>query len=179
MNEEEIAKLAEKVSKGKPINIFIRIAGSVSALAGLLAMFLPFGKIMYYHPESVSLSQASKYGTTAILLLFAIVLGLVASLGNLYSMILVGKKKTTKAILLSIIGVVFGLIALILCTMYAEQFLWEIEYDCRMRVDRGIAYYASYICIFISLALNITSAIIVSLIHSGKTTVEKMFHGKS
>ena len=39
----------------------IRILTFVSALAGMMSMFLPFGKIMYYHPESFSIISLTKY----------------------------------------------------------------------------------------------------------------------
>ncbi len=176
MNENEITKLSEKVSKGKPLNIFLRVATFISVLTGLISMFLPFGKIMYYHPETFSVLNLSQYGVNNLLLLLSIVVGIGANLGFLSVINILNKNKAKKAIILNIVCSLFCFIALIICASVAESILWDVEYYCQMRVDKSIAYYTSYVCIFIPLVLNSVSAIIVTLINSGKITVEKMFN---
>lgn len=39
MNDLEINNLAERIAKGKPLNVLIRILTFVSALAGIMSMF--------------------------------------------------------------------------------------------------------------------------------------------
>lgn len=44
MNDLEINNLAERIAKGKPLNVLIRILTFVSALAGIMSMFFAFWK---------------------------------------------------------------------------------------------------------------------------------------
>ena len=178
MNENEIIKLTEKLCKGKPINIFIRVISAVSVISGLIAMFLPFGKVMYYHPETFSILNLGDYKTNNILLLLSIVIGLISTLIVVLSINWVEKRKISMTIKLNVLGTVLCFIMLLIFALAGEMALYNVESYCDMRVDKSIAYYAGYICLFIPLILNAVSGIIVFLISSGKVSVEKMFGEK-
>ena len=175
MNDLEINNLAERIAKGKPLNVLIRILTFVSALAGMMSMFLPFGKIMYYHPESFSIISLTKYNVNNLVLLMSIVIGICANLIMIMVEPMLNKKQTKKIVCLNIIGAIVCFFALICCVICAASSLYDVELFCDMRVDESIAYYTMYVCVFIPLVLNMTSAVIISLIKSGKVTVEKMF----
>ena len=175
MNENELALLSEKFSKGKPLNIFIRVIGAISCLIGLLTIFLPFGKIMYYHPEAFSLLDLPSYEVDNLLFLLAVVIGMASTLILMLSMNWLNCKDVKKMIRLNICAAILCFISLLIIALQGNIALYSVEKYCDFRVDPGIAYYTSYIGIFIPLVLNPVSAITVSLVTSGKVTVDKMF----
>ena len=171
----EIEKLSEMLSKGKPLNLFFRITCVISSLAGLLAMFLPFGQIMYYHPQGFSMLNLSAYDVNNLLVLFSTVVGMFANLVVVASLSWIEKGQAKKAVCAHILTSAFSLIALCIYTLNGEMALYGVESYCDMRVDASIGFFAPYVCIFIPLVLSAISAIIISLISSGKVTVEQMF----
>ena len=98
MNENGIATLSENLSKGKPLNILLRILVGVSALAGIASIFLPFGKVMYYHPETFSILNFSKYETGNLLILLSIVIGIIANFAPIASIKLLQEHRVKKVI---------------------------------------------------------------------------------
>lgn len=178
MEEKELLLLKEKFSKGKPLNILVRVIVAISVLATVLSSFLPFGKIMFWVSESFSISDLPDYDTSNLLILLSLLIGVISNFIPLISIEWLNKNQIKKIITASIITSILSFIALVVFKVSASQAIMDVESYCHLRVDEGIAYFTSYISIFLPLMLNLMMAICVSLISSGKVSVEKMFGAK-
>ena len=178
MKEKEFLLLKEKFSKGKPLNIFVRIIVGISVLAAVLSYFLPFGNIVFLVSESFSVLDLPDYDASNLLILASLLVGMFLNFIPVLSIQWLNKNQIKKIVPASIIASFFSFIALIAFSLSSLQAFMDVENFCHLRVDKGIAYFTSFISIFLPMMLNLLSSICVSLISSGKVSVEKMFGEK-
>lgn len=178
MEEKELLLLKEKFSNGKPLNIFVRIIAAISVLAAVLSYFLPFGSIVFLVSESFSVLDLPDYDASNLLILASLLIGIVSNFIPLLSIQWLNKNQIKKIVPASVIASVVSFIALIVFAVSALQAIMDVESFCHLRVDKGIAYFTSFISILLPMMLNLISSICVSLISSGKVSVEKMFGEK-
>ena len=157
----------------KKIRFCFNIPSLVIVLFWILFMALPIAKIMYFHPENVSVLKLTDYKLDSILPLLYSVLILLTGSGSSLWVSLLKKDKTKVAVALSIVCGVLALIFAMLLSFKCDDIILSLEELKQIRVDKGAAGTIMEIAGYVSAIYNVSFGVIIALLKNGKIKFNK------
>ena len=123
--------------ENKKVRFCLNIPSLVIVLFWILFMVLPIAKIMYFHPENVTVLKLVDYEVDNLLLLFYSVLILLTGAASSLWLLLIKSNKTKAAVVLSILCGVLAILFSVLLSFRCEDIILSLEEAAEIRVDGG------------------------------------------